>query len=106
MRGSSSSPNFGVLQQILVNKGFNVFDMSHRRYAPDDKSGTLAHKISIGFSNSFTDQDFDDLLIYPVGSAGNDHDWPGACESLEDDGLCNLTNLTSYSLSSFLRCAG
>ncbi len=56
MRCASCSPNFRVLQQVLVDEGLQTLGMTQRRHTTDDKTGAAADEISISFSDVLPDK--------------------------------------------------
>src|ERR1700674_1737204 len=60
------SPDFVILQQILVNEGFKPLRVSNRRYPAHSKPRVLPHKIRVSFLNLLANQNTKLLLIHAI----------------------------------------
>jgi len=98
VRIAGGSPDFIILEQILVDEDLEPFKMTDGRDPSDDKARMGSYIIRIRLSKRFGDKGSNPFFVHPVRSAGDYQERSVGPVALKNEGFCNLPHLASHGL--------
>ena len=106
MRMTGGCPDFGVLEQILVDVGGDRLAVTQRRHATNRKASGCAHKVGVGLFQLLADLLGGVFFMHTVAAAGDDEQGALGRRTTEEQRLGDLPDGAAHSRGSVGGCAG